>query len=725
MDTITKSHYRHLFVFLSFFLLLGCQNSYQSEHLVDINIEVASLTEQIDQLNEPTLNSLIFTKYDNSTIDFSNNKNGFIFKITHQEAQDSDHSLLVSPHYLNHVVYMDETLHLKDRYTRNAFTAFHNYSTNFIAFDDIGNASYVHIKTNLAKPVNFSIESQKKLRTYDQNLLMLFTSIYAIILTLVFTHIVFYFFIKKASYLYYSVYIFGILFSLLFQEGMIGNFPALSYPVFGDYTKLIWLKIPSAFYWLFILEFLDIKSRSKFDYKLVKVLLYSEVALIGFMLMLSIFKISGVYAYLSLAVNLQFIVGIIVAIYVPVKYALKGLRHAQYLAIGVTAHMITAIMRIKYTVTLEPLAFWMPRAFEFGLLFEALLLSLGLSDKTMRVIKEKDIAETKVEHADRALFYKELENNFQQKSMNSIDKNHGSQAQLNNLINIYFASALRQLVEVEDVFYVSESGNKIKPQLISGKSSNFDIDNYIDNNAELMNSICTNHVASFQSNEYKTDSDLPFVIIPIKEKVHENMCLFLTFPSYVEIKSNTIDDLYMFANMMSSSLFTVKKYQQTVNETRFDNLTQVFNRKTILEKLDFLTEEAKTSNNAVAVAFIDVDNFKQINDDYGHDLGDKMLVFLCQQLKERFNNNAYVGRYGGDEFIVVFDNYNKAQIESVLDDLYSYFNANKLGEVSLEASIGVAMNTNTNTTRGKELLKRADQALYLAKEKGKNQYMIM
>ncbi len=723
-DKIFHNHrvMRFLMFFVAWILLSGCQYTYSPQSISDIKIELASLRVNRDSFGQDIVESLTFNQFNNNTkVDFSRSQDSFVFRVTQVNSSNIEHALLIMPHYFSRVQYYDDMFRLKDSFERNTYKDHRNYSPNITAFNDVGKVSYILIENKISKPVYFSIEEKNKLKSYDQKLLMTFTVVDSIILTLVLVHFIFYFFIRKLGYLLYSLYIFSVLFSILFQEGMISYFPTLSYPVFGVYTQVIWLKTTSILYWLFTLVFLDLKSRSKFDYNLARIMLVLEILIVSILLILFLFNISGVYAYLAKVINLFFIIGIVIAIYLPVKYAILKVRQAKYLAIGVLIHMVTALMRVRYSTTLEPLAFWMPRAFEFGLLFESLILSFGLADKTMRVIKQRDVAERKIKRADRELFCKELEKNFQQRAINTIDKYYGTQSELNRIIHSYFISSLQQLVEVQDVFYVSEDNRKVKSQLISEKGVDFDVREYISKNSELMNEICDSNIAYYQKNELKQFSQLPFVIIPIAEKDYDNLCLFLTFPNYIDVGKSMIQDLTIFANTMTLSLLTVNKYQKTVESSRYDNLTHVFNRETIQFKLDMLISMSTNFKNSVSVAFIDLDDFKDINDKYGHAIGDECLILLCDKLKGVFDKNAFVGRYGGDEFLVVFNQYSWIEIENKFELLYEYFSNNYIKGIELNISVGVAMLQNHPSFNGKQLLEKADSALYQAKESGKNQ----
>ncbi len=124
----------------------------------------------------------------------------------------------------------------------------------------------------------------------------------------------------------------------------------------------------------------------------------------------------------------------------------------------------------------------------------------------------------------------------------------------------------------------------------------------------------------------------------------------------------------------------------------------------------------------LAVAVLDLDDFKRINDTYGHTAGDKTLQVIANTLTKKIGDDAFIGRYGGEEFVLIFSNFNKTQVLEKLDKLRQQvarlpfkFKNNK---VTITTSIGVChVKKNDNIHIAFE---RADTALYQAKAKGKN-----
>ena len=396
---------------------------------------------------------------------------------------------------------------------------------------------------------------------------------------------------------------------------------------------------------------------------------------------------------------------------------------AKYLLIGWIAYYGATILRIVYTLNVEPLSFWMPRAFEFGLLVNALALSFGLADKTLRLIKEKEQAQQKAALKDRALFCNELVKSYQIRTNKTIGKYYGNQQLLSKIINNSFVSTVKQLIDVKDVFYIYEKNEKLGFQKISHKKIGFNVTHYVEDNKELLNTVCKKNRAALNLTSVRDFGELPFIIIPINNHKYDNLCLFLTIPSYEVVNSETIDDLNQFANDMTVALIEARKFKKTTDAARFDGLTRVLNRKSIMEKFNEVIDLAKLNASTVTFAFIDIDDFKQINDRHGHDIGDDCLIFLSEQMREEFNENCYTGRFGGDEFIVLINNLSHQEVKTKFKNLFGYFDNNTIMGIELKISVGIATATPENDLFDvKKLMKAADISLYESKQKGKNQF---
>lgn len=162
----------------------------------------------------------------------------------------------------------------------------------------------------------------------------------------------------------------------------------------------------------------------------------------------------------------------------------------------------------------------------------------------------------------------------------------------------------------------------------------------------------------------------------------------------------------------------VEKKLEYMAET--DSLTELYNRRKFDEILDYEIEKNKRYNLGLSIIFCDIDNFKNINDTYGHDIGDEVLRTFALKLKDITRESDIVARWGGEEFTILITNTNEVgTVESLADKIRQEIancKFDKVGKVT--SSFGVTFfkeNDNKNT-----ILKRVDEALYKAKNLGKN-----
>lgn len=160
-------------------------------------------------------------------------------------------------------------------------------------------------------------------------------------------------------------------------------------------------------------------------------------------------------------------------------------------------------------------------------------------------------------------------------------------------------------------------------------------------------------------------------------------------------------------------------------QANFDVLTGLPNRNLMLDHLQLAMVSADRDGEKVAVIFLDLDNFKDINDALGHDLGDKLLVECAERIKKALRAKDTVSRLGGDEFIIILNGISglssvEAVVQKILDAIAKPYMLD-LQRVHSSASLGITIypDDGRDVTN---LLKNADQAMYGAKGKGKNSY---
>ncbi|MHB8072043.1 MAG: GGDEF domain-containing protein, partial [Candidatus Cryosericum sp.] len=158
-----------------------------------------------------------------------------------------------------------------------------------------------------------------------------------------------------------------------------------------------------------------------------------------------------------------------------------------------------------------------------------------------------------------------------------------------------------------------------------------------------------------------------------------------------------------------------------------DSLTGLSNRRLLERVLEENIRLATLENHTIAVFFVDIDDFKKVNDTHGHDTGDRVLVAVGDRLLAVFREGDYVARVGGDEFVVVAPGTKKSgSITSMADKLVASFSepfVTTEGPITVTVSVGIAMFPEHG--RGShELIDRADEAMYCVKRKGKGAWCL-
>ena len=167
-------------------------------------------------------------------------------------------------------------------------------------------------------------------------------------------------------------------------------------------------------------------------------------------------------------------------------------------------------------------------------------------------------------------------------------------------------------------------------------------------------------------------------------------------------------------------IYFFKKYD---NYSKTDYLTGLYKKRILIEILIEDFNRCVRRKMPLSVAFFDIDDFKSVNDNYGHIVGDSVLRIFSDQLKTLSNYGYFIGRYGGEEFVVIMigvdinEAYNN--MEEVRKTIENY-NFSDIGIMrKLTVSCGIATYPDDGTTPF-ELLKKADDKMYRAKSSGKN-----
>ena len=180
-----------------------------------------------------------------------------------------------------------------------------------------------------------------------------------------------------------------------------------------------------------------------------------------------------------------------------------------------------------------------------------------------------------------------------------------------------------------------------------------------------------------------------------------------------------------FSLRINVNLELIDLFRQSKETASKDFLTGLYNRRFFFESGIPILEKTKRKSLSIAVATIDIDFFKKINDTYGHDIGDVAIKEVANILKKHLRSSDLIARFGGEEFCILLDDISEEKALNKFEDIRAAFESNILSvsgaTISYTVSIGLYYG---NACSLEDMLTLADKALYEAKETGRNKVII-
>lgn len=253
----------------------------------------------------------------------------------------------------------------------------------------------------------------------------------------------------------------------------------------------------------------------------------------------------------------------------------------------------------------------------------------------------------------------------------------------------------------------------------------------------------SNHYLFPMKNSITTKSIFEFMqqdvtIIPYNIEKKQVTVLIYDQTSLMEEKAKCNKESEELARAIKVANATIKKLETAKNklvkqkdiiykQAHYDHLTSLANRTLLNQRLQLLIENNQSSGRKFGVLFLDLDNFKEINDSLGHDVGDMILIHVAKTLLLATRKSDTVARFGGDEFIILVDDIEDEKIlkqiaSKLIQAIAQPIRVRQL-DLSVTTSIGISLFPNHGTDFN-QLIKNADLALYVAKAEGRNTYKI-
>lgn len=206
----------------------------------------------------------------------------------------------------------------------------------------------------------------------------------------------------------------------------------------------------------------------------------------------------------------------------------------------------------------------------------------------------------------------------------------------------------------------------------------------------------------------------------VLEEVQDKLIDLPTITSkFNEIQAHMTEEVQKANSIITQLNMQIKNLEEDSN---LDGLTKVFNRRALDRYLQKITQKGNLQHE-LHLLILDIDDFKSINDTYGHVVGDKILIFIANLLRNTLRDGDKVFRYGGEEFVIILNRITAEKCEEIAERILHTISTNTLlykGEsVNVTISIGATKYIDGDTPES--LIDRADKALYNSKKQGKNQ----
>lgn len=190
----------------------------------------------------------------------------------------------------------------------------------------------------------------------------------------------------------------------------------------------------------------------------------------------------------------------------------------------------------------------------------------------------------------------------------------------------------------------------------------------------------------------------------------------------------TIQLVKLFSRSIGLAINNALIHERFQKLAAFDSLTNVYNRRFGMDRLRESFSQAVREHASLSVAMLDIDHFKNINDTYGHLVGDKVIVMVSSTVKEVLREGDVVIRYGGEEFLVVMHGASSEDAIKICERIRHRVKdsgvSDGIQKFHVTVSCGIASYPEVNMDSEIDLISKADQALYLAKESGRDRSVV-
>ncbi|MHC1682939.1 MAG: diguanylate cyclase [Clostridiaceae bacterium] len=531
---------------------------------------------------------------------------------------------------------------------------------------------------------------------------------YGIMIIMLLYNLILYFSLKDSSYIYYCCFIFAFSIMQLIWDGLAFQYLWPNFVFWNTKSNPFFIILSGIFSLQFARSFLRVVDRSKiFDKSIFCVLVLQIIALVAVILIPVAVATKIAVLLITISTPMCF---------VSIKFV--GVRdRAVYLyVVSWIALFLGSCLNIMAAYKILPLNFVTLYSPRIGSVVNIVLLSLSLGDRFNMMRQEKII-----EEKQRVLL----------ESLHSITKTITSTSDIGIMVTFLLKSICKitkfqngMIVLKEDQGYVVKAvlgynADEFKNSTLIDIEQDVNFKKIIEENSSVI-------LTDVEMSAYGIDKSFKsFIGFPIL--YHEETVGIIVLYSDTVVAKNGIQNevLYDFTGQVGIAIENARLFNQIEKMATIDGLTGVYNRTHFFKLSEATIEYHRNTNKVLSLLMLDIDYFKKINDTYGHLVGDEVLKQLVAMLKKELNEDCIIGRFGGEEFLVLLKETNLEAALSIAEKLRAKSESMKIkintdSFVKFTISIGV-VNTNEYIYKTSQLIEKADQALYISKQNGRNQ----
>ena len=581
----------------------------------------------------------------------------------------------------------------------------------------IGQAFYAHLADATPSPIAMSVTTPRAVYSRDRSETVLITIVLTTMLAMLLVNTLFWVVLRGSAWLHYSMFL---VFNILWIARSDFLFARVPFMRELDPTAMFPWTMPGALAAFFATSFLQRFIELPQHWPRL-----SRALDIGRWLVLAIAVASAVETPGSaLAFRDAFNLTIVAVAALSLVAAALSLRHSRRAALSVLVGwgvlLVLTGSRALAALGWVPFGFGTQYGYQIGTALQSIILTIGLADQAFEFKRQRDRAQSGRDQALAKLMREQVRRSLGD-SLSDLASHNGSDLEFTAFKRVLAALAKVMPLEGAAVFIEGLSDKRVlvvDPAAVHDRFADL-----IRRRGATLRAAASSKRNLVLPSDTVGDEDASIAVQPLAVAGEAWGVMLLTRPRTQEFSPDDFDVARDFAAVALKEIEAVRAQVALKQQASFDALTGALNRGNAENLLETAFSEAVLSRQPFSVLFIDLDHFKRINDEYGHPAGDECLIRVTQRILHVLKPGQAIGRYGGEEFIVVLPQIDANRARDVAEKIVETIRSRPITSerltIPLTVSIGGASRQPGELTP-KLLLERADQALYTAKRAGRD-----